>query len=301
MSVSDFHGKHSGERLFLLGNGPSIERTPLELLEDEFSMAMNKIDMVYDETSWRPTYYFNVVKKHQKEHAKHSIRNVKMGMTSFISEDKRDFHPDVDNVNFVNCQTNVPADFLETAREGENLSNIWSDDASQVVYRIHSSVYAAMQLAAYMGFDEIYLLGCDLYPVFSPFPYRIFQSASDPLDYVTGSREFENYKKFLLENGRPVRSFVNGLSYKLLRTDPLTDRLYRLYHRLGWVEKTHFSPDYNPDMYYQVGENANLIRMHKALRAIGNSKGFTVYNATYGGSLEVYERVDLEDVLASSV
>lgn len=300
MPVSDFRELHAGERVFLLGNGPSIQRTPLELLEDEYTIAMNKIDLVYDETSWRPTYYLNVEQKLRRENAKHSIRNVEMGLTSFISEDKRSFYPDLDTVHFVDCRTIEPSDYLQTARDGTDISDIWSDDVSEVVYRIQSSMYTAVQLASYMGFDEMYLLGCDLYPVFAPFPHQIFESGSDPLEYATGSREFENYKRFLLEDGRPIRSLANGLSYKLLRNDALMDRLYRLCYRLGRVENTHFSAEYNPNMYYQVGDNADLVRMHRTLRAIGEIKGFDVFNATYGGHLEVYERVDMEDVVPSS-
>ena len=37
----------------------------------------------------------------------------------------------------------------------------FSKDAGHFVYEGHSTVYGILQMAAYMGFSEIYLLGCD--------------------------------------------------------------------------------------------------------------------------------------------
>ena len=45
---SDLAGAYEGERLFLIGNGPSLEETPLEALESEYTMAMNRIDLIYE-------------------------------------------------------------------------------------------------------------------------------------------------------------------------------------------------------------------------------------------------------------
>ena len=48
---------HKGERAFLIANGPSLAHTNLDLLEDETTIAMNRISQMYDKFSWRPTYY----------------------------------------------------------------------------------------------------------------------------------------------------------------------------------------------------------------------------------------------------
>lgn len=47
----------SSNRMWVVGNGPSLWDTPLELLKDEVTFACNRIHLLYDSTDWRPTYY----------------------------------------------------------------------------------------------------------------------------------------------------------------------------------------------------------------------------------------------------
>jgi len=54
---SDLAGAFAGERLFLIGNEPSLADTPLDALQDEYLMAMNRIDLIYDAVDWRPDFY----------------------------------------------------------------------------------------------------------------------------------------------------------------------------------------------------------------------------------------------------
>ncbi len=40
MSVAEFKNKYAGKRAFLIGNGPSLVRTPLDRLCGEYTFAM---------------------------------------------------------------------------------------------------------------------------------------------------------------------------------------------------------------------------------------------------------------------
>ena len=46
-----------GKRIFLVGNGPSLNNMNLDLLENEYSIGMNRIELLYPTTKWRPTHY----------------------------------------------------------------------------------------------------------------------------------------------------------------------------------------------------------------------------------------------------
>ena len=48
---------HLDKRCFVIGNGPSLNKTNLDLIKDEYSIAMNRISMIYSKTEWRPSYY----------------------------------------------------------------------------------------------------------------------------------------------------------------------------------------------------------------------------------------------------
>src|SRR3990167_8981678 len=52
-------GPYSGKRHFIIGSGKSLLSTPLDALEGEVTWAMNRIHLLYDRTSWRPTFYFS--------------------------------------------------------------------------------------------------------------------------------------------------------------------------------------------------------------------------------------------------
>ena len=40
-----------GKRIFLVGNGPSLNNMNLDLLENEYSIAMNRIELLYPTTN----------------------------------------------------------------------------------------------------------------------------------------------------------------------------------------------------------------------------------------------------------
>ncbi len=44
-------------RAFIVGNGPSLNNTNLDLLIGEISFGVNRIAKIYDRTNWRPTHY----------------------------------------------------------------------------------------------------------------------------------------------------------------------------------------------------------------------------------------------------
>lgn len=50
---------HQGERCFIVGTGPSLSISDLEMLKGEVTFGTNRIYELYNQTNWRPTYYIN--------------------------------------------------------------------------------------------------------------------------------------------------------------------------------------------------------------------------------------------------
>lgn len=48
---------YKGQRAFLIGNGPSLNRTPLHLLKGEVTLCFNRFDLMFERLGWRPTMY----------------------------------------------------------------------------------------------------------------------------------------------------------------------------------------------------------------------------------------------------
>lgn len=147
-------GIHKGQRCFIIGNGPSLTAEDLSLLKEEYSFAANRIFYIYNQTEWRPTYYCA-----QDELVIDSILDK---LPSILKECKKMFL-------ISSCFEKVDA----SIRNNENVlffcakyaraykKRLFSEAIDQYISGGGTITYAAIQIAAYMGFREIYLIGVD--------------------------------------------------------------------------------------------------------------------------------------------
>lgn len=140
---------YDGKRCFIIGNGPSLRKEDLDLLKDEVCIASNKIYLMYQNTEWRPEIYTA-----QDEIIIHDNYNEIRAL-----EAKHKF--------LIIPETSKPYDisaiYLRKRLCKITSSNLplFSTDLSDAVYEGYSIVYTNIQLAVYLGFKEIYLLGVD--------------------------------------------------------------------------------------------------------------------------------------------
>ena len=52
-----YENKFKGKRVFLIGNGPSLNETPMHLLENEFTMCFNRFYLMQERLNWHPSFY----------------------------------------------------------------------------------------------------------------------------------------------------------------------------------------------------------------------------------------------------
>ena len=53
----EYRDRHKGERAFVIGNGPSLNRCDLKLLKKEVTFGVNSIFLNYENMGFHPTYY----------------------------------------------------------------------------------------------------------------------------------------------------------------------------------------------------------------------------------------------------
>ena len=163
----NYKDKHKNERVFLIGNGPSLAETDLNLLKNENTIAMNRISMMYDKNKdWRPTYYIycssNVNDKSWGNEWLSSVQSAiaELSTTSFVASI---FKERIDPQNKFN-KVKWFSSLSETRPDSKG--NIVSESFStNIVKRIDKSgttMNLALQLAYHMGFKEIVFLGTDL-------------------------------------------------------------------------------------------------------------------------------------------
>lgn len=142
--------RYLGQRCFVLGNGPSLRVSDLELLRDEVTFAANKIYLCFDETNWRPTYYsvedLLVARNNMAE-----IMSVE-GTTKIFPHHMLPLLPRRPNHHYARWLP--PADNRSPHRE-------FSTDLAKGICWGSTITYSLMQMAVHMGFREIYILGLD--------------------------------------------------------------------------------------------------------------------------------------------
>ncbi len=145
-----FKDIHKGERCFVIGNGPSLRYEDLELLysSHEICFGANRIYLSYEHTRWRPDYYvavdYTIVQNDRK-------KILEMSGIRFI----RHFYKMVE-------KWNQPEIYEFRGLVNQPGDPRISEDMYEGIYTGNTVVYDAIQIALYMGFQEIYLLGVDM-------------------------------------------------------------------------------------------------------------------------------------------
>lgn len=208
-----YKNKYSGQRCFVIGNGPSLRIEDLERLKNEVTFGSHGIYFCYDDTDWRPTFYcaqdFKLINDRYdsiKEKCKDSV--------SFFGVVRNFKYPIFNKRDIEVSLINEP--FLENGPR-------FSSNAEYGVYEGMTVTYFIIQLAVYMGFNEIYLLG---------------------VDHFYSGEEGEHFSKDDVCTNKP-------------QTDKST---------LSYINAEIFS----------------------------RSNGVRIFNATRGGHLEAFERVDFD-------
>lgn len=154
-----FNNIHIGKRAFILGNGPSLKITDLDLLGDEITFASNKIYLAFDHTNWRPTYY-NVADELVAFYNSPTIQTV--NSCRIIMQTVKKYFPDEANVLWM--EELMDNTVLKETKDPYTFSNerlFFSTDCRKGLQAGWTIIYNQLQLAFCMGIREVFLIGVD--------------------------------------------------------------------------------------------------------------------------------------------
>lgn len=152
--LTQFRNKYKNKKCFIVCNGPSLKISDLERLYDDkiYTFGCNLIFNLYSDTYWRPDFYvvcdFSLYKTYYDEIS--SLRNI--GSEMFVKG-----ICDIDGINELEGINY----YYEGCRRKYNEDAMFSDDIAKVVYSGFTVAYDMLQIAVYMGFSPIYLIGAD--------------------------------------------------------------------------------------------------------------------------------------------
>jgi len=223
-AIEKFRGIHHGQRCFIVATGPSLTSLDLDRLcqSQEICISMNGIFNIYEKTTWRPSYYAAsdgiYIQKSGDEICNYS------GYDKFLSDAYAPFWRKPRNSSCHRFHI-----IMESfGPEGPEFSN----DFAVGAFSAFTVTYICLQLAVYMGFQEIYLFGVD----FSA------HNISGPIHFCDD------------------KVYAHGITRD-----------------------------------YIFSHDENLLGYLSAKR-YAEANGIQIYNATRGGKLEVFERVDFDSL-----
>jgi hypothetical protein len=156
--IRKYKNKHAGQRCFIVCTGPSLTYEDLELLKGEITFSMNGIVKGFSQTDWRPTYYG--IQDHLVYEECQELFLEDTNQMFFVADwiTKKGYEVPSYSILF-------PLGFYKhrTLSAEVKLSTKFSMNPSALVYDGYTVTYSLLQIAVYMGFKDIYLLGCDCY------------------------------------------------------------------------------------------------------------------------------------------
>lgn len=145
--IVSYHNKYRGQRCFLIGNGPSLRLSDLNMLKDEYCFGCNMIYKVFERTEWRPTFLC-ASDRVVAQAASEQLQDCPESML-WVSKTAYDLMP-FKGDNLI-CVNNLRK---EKYYVHGNMTEYYVPSIATVMTFM-------IELAMYMGFSEIYLLGVD--------------------------------------------------------------------------------------------------------------------------------------------
>ena len=238
--ILQFYNRYKGERCFIIGNGPSLNQHDLSLLEGEKVFAVNSFYYKTQETGFKPTFFVvedeMVMKENYEKFIEYDVP------FKFFPTEYKEYHPPAANVFYFRMNHG----FYQDGSPYYNLPR-FSTDPFKGLYCGQSVTYINLQLAFFMGFSDVYLIGMDFNYVI---PKEHKRKGNDIISTTDDPNHF--HKDY----------FGAGKTWR----DPKLERVL---------------------MNYKMA--------HVAYSAVGRK----IYNATKGGRLEEFPRVDYDGLFKS--
>lgn len=163
--------KYDGERCFIICTGPSLTIDDLELLKKEHTFSMNSIISMFDKSDFRPEFYMlqdgtveKKIRSKLQKVSKDDLKTVFLGEGNVLLNESSLSSKVIktySHLNPVKYNFDWAYHFFDMYYGTEPAKVEFSEDCAKTIKDGFTVTYSAIQLAIYMGFKEIYLLGCD--------------------------------------------------------------------------------------------------------------------------------------------
>lgn len=182
-----FKNLHKGERCFILGNGPSLNSQDLTLLENEYVFTVNQISRHKDFEYIKPTYHFwaDPIFFHLDPINKEDAELLeKMKMVNTVDNHPICFYEYEANelIKKYNLDNELDIRYYKCGEQFADI-NKCDIDMSKIMPSFSTVVHYAIAAAIYMGFSEIYFMGCESTSVLTSINVRLDEALTNDYAY----------------------------------------------------------------------------------------------------------------------
>lgn len=141
---------HVGEKCFVIGNGPSLKAEDLDKLKEKeiFCFASKGIYNIFEETEWRPDVW-----------AASDLRYTKLKQNDL--NNMKGFPKLVCAQSILQAGIQISDAIYYPFIQADRTPRFFNQDVTRGVHFYGTVTGKLINFAVYMGFKEIYLLGCD--------------------------------------------------------------------------------------------------------------------------------------------
>jgi len=140
--IRERKGRFKGERAFLIGNGPSLKDMDLSPLRDEFTFGLNRIYLLFPKMGFPTSFLVSVNRLVIEQFSDEIAQSNSLKFIGWRARNDR-FSP------------------TDTIYLNNKIDFGFSKNLPRHVYEVGTVTYIAMQLAFYMGFKKVILIGVD--------------------------------------------------------------------------------------------------------------------------------------------
>ena len=160
---------YQGEKAVIVCNGPSLNKIDFSLLQGVYTFGLNKINLLSDEFNFQPS----------------SI----VAVNPFVIEQNKDFYSSTNIPLFLDAMNSKR---LISKRKNINLIHscdfpYFSRDCTFSAFQGYTVTYVALQLAYYMGFSSVAIIGLDHNYQIEGCPNTVIKSDGNDMGHFSSS------------------------------------------------------------------------------------------------------------------
>lgn len=237
-----FKNIHQGQRVFILCTGSSVKQMDLCKLQNEKVMAVSNFFLHKDLKIIKPDYYCVAPLIYNEKYTQRVVHDWLEELEKKVGDSQYIFCINEKKIiDKYHLFSNKEVNYVYFGKNSPYYDDV---DLTNAILPVQSVPIMCIQIAMYMGFKEIYLVGTE----HSELRTKEYSYFYDRKESIFGDKD----------------SCVDKNSQIICTTDQSLTATY------------------------------NLWSQYKLMKSIAETKSIKIYNATKGGMLDLFERVDFE-------